>query len=155
MKWSPISGLIIWAKGLNSLYWKLIRKFQTTESFIFGVFGNLALAFLIVVQGAINSQIVCHQNALPTDPEFTDYRFIEDFVSQYCWNGGKIGGVEGVRFWFVSWCLILLIENENGTCDGEVRFFKCSKVETTVRDNTGLFKTSKLWSKVPYTAQKF
>ena len=103
MKWSPISGLIIWAKGLNSLYWKLSRKFQTTESFIFGVFGNLALAFLIVIQGAINSQIVCHQNALPTDPEFTDYRFIEDFVSQYCWNGGKIGGVEGVRFWFVHW----------------------------------------------------
>ena len=29
-----------------------------------GVYANLALAFLIVVQGSIKSQIVCHQNAL-------------------------------------------------------------------------------------------
>ena len=33
-------------------------------SLIFGVYANLALAVLIVVQGAIKTQIVCHQNAL-------------------------------------------------------------------------------------------
>ena len=34
-------------------------------SLIFGVYANLALAVLIVVQGSIKTQIVCHQNALP------------------------------------------------------------------------------------------
>ena len=33
-------------------------------SLIFGVYANLALAFIIVVQGSIRSQIVCHQHAL-------------------------------------------------------------------------------------------